>query len=127
MYTHIRVHPGILLTLRKLPFVTTRTSWTLCCVLRSILSDSFATLRYYSLPGSSVHGFSRQEYWSICHFLLQGISSTQGLHLRLLSLLYWQADSLPLTHGGSPHEHSPSEISQAQRDKYCMISLICGI
>ena len=30
-----------------------------------------------------------------CHFLLQGILSTQGLNLRLL---HWQADSLPLHH-----------------------------
>ena len=39
--------------------------------------------------------FSRQEYWS-CHFLLLGIF--QGLSLYLLSLLHWQADSLPLYH-----------------------------
>ena len=31
-----------------------------------------------------------------CHFL------TQGSNLRLLSLLHWQADSLPLSHLGSP-------------------------
>ena len=30
------------------------------------------------------------------HFLLQGISSTQGLNPSLLHLLHWQADSLPL-------------------------------
>ena len=34
-----------------------------------------------------------------CHFLLQGIFLTQGLNL---SLLRWQADSLPLSHQGSP-------------------------
>ena len=33
-----------------------------------------------------------------CHFLLQGIFPTQGLNLRLLWLLHWQADSLPLSH-----------------------------
>ena len=37
-----------------------------------------------SPPGSSVHGFSRQEYWSGCHFLLQGFFPTQGLNLGLL-------------------------------------------
>ena len=31
-----------------------------------------------------------------CHFLLQGIFPTQGLNPRLLHLLCWQADSLPL-------------------------------
>ena len=37
-----------------------------------------------------------------CHFLLQGIFPTQGLNLHLL---YWQADSLPLSHLGSPSLH----------------------
>ena len=36
-----------------------------------------------------------------CHSLLQGIFSTQGSNL---CLLYWQADSLPLSHQGS-QEH----------------------
>ena len=31
-----------------------------------------------------------------CHFLLQRIFPTQGSNLHLLSLLHWQADSLPL-------------------------------
>ena len=34
-----------------------------------------------------------------CHFLSQGIFPTQGLNL---SLLHWQADSLPRSHQGSP-------------------------
>ena len=38
-----------------------------------------------------------------CHFLLQGIFPNQGLNHRLLCLLYWQADSLPLRHMGSPN------------------------
>ena len=33
------------------------------------------------------------------HFLLQGIFLTQGSNLHLL---HWQADSLPLSHQGSP-------------------------
>ena len=39
-----------------------------------------------------------------CHFLLQGIFLTQGLNSRLLRLLHWQADSLPLSHLGSPSQ-----------------------
>ena len=34
-----------------------------------------------------------------CHFLLQGIFLTQGLNP---CLLFWQVDSLPLSHLGSP-------------------------
>ena len=37
-----------------------------------------------------------------CHFLPQGIFSTQKLNLRLLLLLNWQVNSLPLSHLGSP-------------------------
>ena len=36
------------------------------------------------------------------HFLLQGILPTQGSNPRLLDLLHWQVDSLPLSHLGSP-------------------------
>ena len=35
-----------------------------------------------------------------CHFLLQGIFRTQGSNPRLLHLLHWQEDSLPLCHLG---------------------------
>ena len=38
------------------------------------------TVAYQTLP---IVGFSRQEYWSGCHFLLQGIFPTQGSNLGL--------------------------------------------
>ena len=38
-----------------------------------------------------------------CHFLLQGIFPTQGSNPHLLCVLHWQADSLPLSHLGSPY------------------------
>ena len=60
----------------------------------------------YSLPGSSVHEFSRQNTGVGCYFLLQGIFLTQGLNPHLLN---WQADSeLLLSHWGNPiyrHNH----------------------
>ena len=49
--------------------------------------------------------FSRQEYWSGCHFLHQGIFLTQGLNP---NLQHWQADSLPLSHQESPSVICPS-------------------
>ena len=42
-------------------------------------------------------GFSRQEYWRGCHFLLQGIFSTHGSNLCFLCVLHWQTASLPLS------------------------------
>ena len=57
----------------------------------------------YGPPGSSVHARISQDFPSKntgvgCHFLLQVIFSTQWSNLHLLSLLRWQADSLPLCH-----------------------------
>ena len=60
-------------------------------------------------------GFSRQEYCSGCHALLQGIFPTQGLNLHLLHLLYWQAGSLPLVPSGKPIPHK--DKSQSCIDK----------
>ena len=39
-----------------------------------------------------------------CHFLFQGIFPTKGLNLHLL---HWQADSIPLSHLGSPPVEPP--------------------
>jgi len=43
--------------------------------------------------------FPRQESGVGCNFLLQGIFPTQESKPHLL---HWQADSLPLSHQGSP-------------------------
>ena len=67
------------------------------------MADSFATL----LPSTVVLqvplslGFSRQEYWSGLPFPPLGIYLTQGSNL---SVLHWQADSLPQSPQGSPKE-----------------------
>ena len=53
-----------------------------------------------SLPGSSVPwDFPSKNAGVGCSFLLQGIFPDQGSNL---CLLYWQVDSLPLSHQGSP-------------------------
>ena len=57
----------------------------------------------YSLPGSSVHGFSRQEFWNGLLFpSSQRIFPTQVLNLCLLCLLHWQVGSLPWVPPGKP-------------------------
>ena len=53
--------------------------------------------------GSSPWDFQARILGVGCHFLLQGIFPSQGLNPRLLCLLYWQVDSPPLHHMGSPH------------------------
>ena len=56
----------------------------------------FATLWTAAFQAPLSMGFSRQEFWSGCHVLLQGIFPTQGLNLCLLCLLHWQMGSLLL-------------------------------
>ena len=61
--------------------------------------------------------FSRQEYWSGCHALLQGIFPALGSDLHLSWLLPWQAGSLPLTPPGKPcfwSYHMPKYLKGTQ-------------
>ena len=62
------------------------------------MSSSFATPWTLVCQAPLSMEFLRQEYWSGCHFLLQGIFLTRGLDL---CLLHWQVGSLPLSHQGS--------------------------
>ena len=81
-----------------------------CCVCVSVCPQVHARVHVSLLadPWTVAHQaplfmeFSRQEYWSFCHFLLQGIFPSQGLNSPLFRLLHWQAGSLPLCHLGSP-------------------------
>ena len=50
-------------------------------------------------------GFSRQEYQSGCHAVLQGNFLTQGLNPYLLCRLHWQAGSLQLATSASWEAH----------------------
>ena len=57
-----------------------------------------------SPPSSSCPwGFPGMNTGVGCRFILQGIFLTQASNPRLLCLLYWPADSLPLSHLGSPN------------------------
>ena len=73
----------------------------MCALSRSVVSDSERPHGLYSPPGSSCPwNFSGKNTGVGCHFLLQGIFPTQGPNPRLLRLLHWQADSLPLAPPG---------------------------
>ena len=72
-----------------------------CVLSYSVVSDSFETPWTIVSQLSSIHGISRQEYWSELPFPTPGIFPTQGLKQCLLHLLHWQVNSLPLYHLGS--------------------------
>ena len=57
-------------------------------------------------------GFSRQDYWSGCPALLQGIFLTQGSNLGLLSLLHWQVGSLVPAPPGKPQWEACRRLKQ---------------
>ena len=78
------------------------------CLVTQLSPRLFCDPMDCSLPGYME--FYRQEYWSGLPFPPPEIFPTQGLNPGLLHLLHWQADSLPLSHLGSP---SPS----LQREK----------
>ena len=68
----------------------------------------------YNPPGPSIHGISQRRIleWG-CHFLLQGIFLTRGSNP---CLLHWQADSLLLSHQGSPCKPQEGlETAQSQQ------------
>ena len=74
-------------------------SCCVCALICSVMSDS---LRPHGLDLTRLlcpWDFPGKNAEVGCHFLLQGIF--QGLNPHLLSLLNWQADSLPLRHLGS--------------------------
>ena len=68
-----------------------------CCLVSSVVSDSFVTLWTVALQAPLSMGFLRQEMGF--HFLLQGIFLTQGSSP---CLLLWLAVSLPLSHPKAP-------------------------
>ena len=70
--------------------------WLRCVCSVAQLCSALCNPMDYSLAGSPVHRFPRQEYWSSWPFPPSGIVPTQGLNLCLLHLLYWQANSLAL-------------------------------
>jgi len=79
--------------------------WVCVCAFSHLSRvQCFTTLWTVACQAPLSMGFFRQEYWSGCHALLQGIFPTQGQILHLLHLLHWQADSLPLAPPGKLRE-----------------------
>ena len=73
--------------------------------------DSFVTLWTVAHQAPLSMRLSSKNTGVDCHALFQGIFPTQGLNLRLLCLLHWQSDSLPLVHLGKPSTSESVHIS----------------
>ena len=74
----------------------------------------FATLWTIAHEVPLSMGFSRQEYWSGCHALLQGIFPIGGLNLHPL---HWQVGSLPLAQLGKPLVNT-SQLQNPDQEDY---------
>ena len=85
---------------------------------RWVVSDTFVTPWTVARQASLSVVFSRQEYWSGLLFPSPGDLPDWGIKS---SSLAWQADSLPLSHLGSPrkpmHEGNKSELN-GNRPRY---------
>ena len=68
----------------------------------SVVLDSLGPFRLRLARLLCPWDFSGKNTGVSCRLLLQGIFPTQGWNLPLLCLLYWQVNSLPLSHLGSP-------------------------
>ena len=106
---------GFNVATRKVPLNRKRSATTFECLLCAkhflcvcacsvaLSCPTFRDIMNCSPPGSSVHAVFQVKNPRVgCHFLLPGIFLTQGSNPCLLCLLNWQADSLPLSHLGSP-------------------------
>ena len=87
--------------------VCMRTSTCVCVCVCSVSQSSptFCNSRDCSLPGSRLlcpWDSLGNNTGLGCHSLLQGIFPTQRSNLCLLHPVHWQANSLPLSHLGSP-------------------------
>ena len=93
-----------------------------CCCCLVVKSNSFVMpwTVAYQVPLSM--GFARQNTDVGCHFLLWEIFLTQGLKPRLL---LWQAESLPLSHQGSPNVMVVTCMLLVPRVSWFSVTWIC--
>ena len=78
------------------------------CLTGSVSAKLFSHVQLLAIPGTVAcqaplsMGFSSKSTGVGCQFLLRQIFLTQGSNPSLLSLLHWQADSLPTTPSRKP-------------------------
>ena len=105
------------------------------CVCVCVCACTFSHVQLFVTPWTVAHqtpcpwDFPGKNTGVSCHFLLQGIFPTQGSNPRLLHLLHWQADSLPLAPPGKTtltviKYFKGTSLNTTFSTSYCSISLI---
>ena len=74
-----------------------------CTLSHSVVSNSFWPHGLVTHQAPLSMEFPREEYWSGLSFSMPGDPPDPGIEWPLLSLLHWQANSLPLGRPGKPH------------------------
>ena len=88
-FFNLRVMPGgKIMEMTFSPLSNSQEPWTFLLLFsHQVMSDSFVTPMDCSPPGSSVHGFPKQEYWRVLQFPSPGFFLTQESNFHLL---HWQ-------------------------------------
>ena len=74
-----------------------RWAWSICSIRKQVIHTHTYTHEHTNRNMSK--GYSRQDYWSGCHFFLQGIFQTQDSNL---GLLHCRQSLYQLSYKGSP-------------------------
>ena len=92
------------------------TAYVLC-----MCAQPFSCVRLFATPWTVAHqtplsmGFSRQEYWNGLPFPSPGVHSNPGIKPVFPVTPALQADSIPLSHWGSPNmEHNWYPIQSSE-------------
>ena len=114
---------SLLRELRSCMFHGVAKNWCCCCCL--VVSNSFVTSWTVGCQALLSMRFPRQEYLSGLPFPSPGDLPNSGIELMSLAL---QADSLPLSHQGSPlhtHTHTYLECLGGWTWKYICVVCVC--
>ena len=65
--------------------------------------------------------FSRQKYWNGLPFPPPGDVPDPGIEPTSLVSLHWQADSLPLSHQGSPYLEKLKRTKGGRKRQVCVV------
>ena len=96
----------------------------MCVFSCSVMFDSLSAYRLWPTSLLCPWNFPGRNIRVGCHFLLQGIFLTQALNRRLLSLLHWQEDFLPLKKCKLSYNY---KVKGSRTDTPKWVPLACGL
>ena len=113
----------------KFPAIVTLSfSWMPWCAKSCHSCPTLCNPMHYSVPGSSVHGILQERLLKWVAMLLSRDLPNPGIEPESLYVSYIAGIFFTIwATREAPHSIMVLEISQAEKDKHCMVSLTCGI